>query len=277
MRHISQARTALFVPGDRPERFDKALNSGADSVIIDWEDAVEDERKEFARNATAEWFSSRDLQPGIVAIRVNSTDSAEHEFDQEAIKRLITGGHSETAIVQAKTESSDDAQWIHRLKSSIPIIALIESARGLTELHAIASSGSVHRLAFGAIDFALDCGLQSDPDVLAHARSSIAVHSRSAGLPGPLDSPEVAFRDDEAVQRGTNEARRFGFTGKLCIHPAQISWVHDALRPSEQDVLWAKSIIGPAKGAVQVDGKMVDKPLYERARRILNQAAEASE
>lgn len=277
MRHISQARTALFVPGDRPERFDKALTSGADSVIIDWEDAVEDGRKAFARSATAEWCSTRDLPPGAVAIRVNSADTAEHELDQEAVRTLITHGQNELAIVQAKTESADDVRWIHGLLDSIPIVALIESARGLTEINAIASSGTVHRLAFGAIDFALDCGLESDPEVLAHARSAIAVHSRSAGMPGPLDSPEVSFRDDDIVQRGTTEARRFGFTGKLCIHPAQISVVHKALRPSEQDVSWAKSIIGPAKGAVQVDGKMVDKPLYERARRILNQAAEASE
>lgn len=277
MRHISQARTALFVPGDRPERFDKALNSGADSVIIDWEDAVEDGRKAFARSATADWYSTRDFPPGAVAVRVNSADSAELELDQEAIKTLITRGQNQVAIMQAKTESADDVGWIHALLESIPIIALIESARGLTELKAIASSGTVLRLAFGAIDFALDCGLQSDPEVLAHARSAIALHSRSAGLPGPLDSPEVSFRDDDVVKRGTTEARRFGFTGKLCIHPAQISVVHEALRPSEQDVSWAKSIVGPAKGAVQVDGKMVDKPLYERARRILNQAAEATE
>ncbi len=276
MRHITQARTALFVPGDRPERFDKAIASGADSIIIDWEDAVEDERKAFARLATAEWWPTRQFSPGSVAIRVNSADSAEHSLDQESIKALISDGGNEPAIVQAKTERADDVRWIYDLSEAIPIVALIESAAGLTELKEIATAGKVHRLAFGAIDFALDCGLQSDPDVLSHPRSAIALHSRSAGLPGPLDSPEVSFRDDDVVRSGTTEARRFGFTGKLCIHPAQITVVHDALRPSEQDISWAQSIVGPAKGAVQLDGKMVDKPLYERARRILDQAAEAN-
>lgn len=270
-RSIVNAVSALFVPGNRPDRFDKAVASGAHTIIIDWEDAVAPEDKKAAREATTKWFGSQRPAPHSVAIRVNAVSSEEHSADAAALASLLRNAPGSTpALVLAKTEHPHEVEVLYAsVREHVEIVALIESAAGLAEVRAIAQSLRTRRLAFGAIDFALDTGMALDGDVLAYARFAMAVASRTAGIASPLDAPEIEIKNVEVAHTCALEAKRFGFTGKLCIHPAQVDPVHRAFAPSLEDIEWARTVIGSGGGAAQVDGKMVDRPIIERARQIL--------
>lgn len=271
LRHLGQAVSALFVPGDRGDRFDKAVASGAHTVIIDWEDAVAPADKARARENTLEWFLSRSPVAGSIAIRLNASDSDEHDKDLRALGELLSRLPKQIpSILLAKTESPEEVSAVSVIRDiPLEVTALIESAQGLHNATAIAQASGVVRLAFGAIDFAVDTGMSLDSDVLGYARSALVVASRVAGLGSPLDAPEVEIRDTAVAYESAMTAKRFGFGGKLLIHPAQVAPVHQAFTPNAEEVEWARSIIGNSGGALQIDGKMVDKPLVERARRII--------
>lgn len=275
MHSIARATTVLFVPGDRPERFEKALNSGADSVIIDWEDAVAPEKKAIARTSTRDFLLESPELFERVSIRVNPVGTAEFDSDRKLLADISRrSGLSMLGVVLAKAEQpSDVAQLLSDCPSAM-VVALIESAKGLVAAADIGSVPSVIRLAFGAIDFGLDTGMETEDDVLAYPRAALTVASRIAELPGPLDSPVVEIRNTQDVINSAREARRHGFTGKLCIHPAQVEPVKAAFRPTEAEILWAQAVAASSEGASQLDGKMVDRPLIERARRIIERAKE---
>ena len=153
------------------------------------------------------------------------------------------------------------------------ILALIESARGVSEVDAIAAAG-VERLVFGTLDFALDLDMDIATDAagLAYAASRIAVASRLTGLPAPVAGVTPQLDDQERLLADLAQARRFGFGAKLCIHPRQVQPIHAALHPSAEALDWARRVVAAdaaSPGAARLDGRMVDRPVVLQAQRTL--------
>ncbi|MET1154278.1 aldolase/citrate lyase family protein [Arthrobacter sp.] len=272
---VAAAVTALFVPGDRPERFAKAAAAGADVVIIDLEDAVAPAAKSAALNATLEAVApDGGGAPVRALVRVNTQGSRQYDADITLLLSAArTPGSGLLGIVVPKAE---DAGALRQLRADMPkhlaLVPLVESALGVVNAVELAQVPGVTRLAFGAIDFALDIDADGGDRFLDHARSQLVLASRAAGIAAPLDSPSTDIRDAAKVAASARLARNFGFGGKLCIHPAQLPTVHGAFAPTEADVEWALSVIGAEGGAAQVDGQMIDRPVTERAKRILQRA-----
>jgi len=276
-RHkMERAVTALFVPGNRPDRFDKALGAKPDVIIIDWEDAVGSDEKNEARSQTLQWSLSHPKAQDRVVIRINPVGTDEFSSDMEAITSLIKAKVNPIpAILVAKAESGPSLEKLVKLcDRRVIVCALIESAAGLNAVSEIASVSGVERLAFGALDFSLDTGMDPGPDVMAYARQRLVLASRVAGIQAPLDSPETSIVDTESIYLSAVTAKRFGMTGKLCIHPNQIQYVKKGFRSSPEQIAWARSVIGAGNDASQIDGKMVDRPVIERARKILESLEE---
>lgn len=261
---VQAARSFLFVPGDRPERFDKAAAAGADVVIIDLEDAVGAEHKASAREAAVAWLG----RGGAACVRVNATDSPEHEADLAA----LGGADGLMAVVLPKSADAAVASSVVQ-RTGAPVVALVESAAGMLRAAEIAAADGVARLAFGHLDYAVDLGSDNSRTAMLHARSTLVLASRAAGLPGPVDGVTVALDDPAALDADIAHARELGLTGKLLIHPRQVEATHSAYRPSEQEVAWAHRVLdavdGSSGGAVQVDGDMVDAPVIARAHDIV--------
>lgn len=273
---VTPAITALFVPGDRPERFAKAAAAGPDVVIIDLEDAVAPTAKEAALAAVlAALAATDDGETQLRAlVRVNPMDSPRHEAEKAALLAMAqTSGHGLLGIMVPKAE---DPVRLHRLSShlqtGLALIPLVESATGLLNALELAKVSGVTRLAFGAIDFSLDIDADGGDRFLDHARSHLVVVSRVAGIAAPWDSPATDIKDTTKVADSARLGRGFGFGGKLCIHPAQLAAVHTAFAPTAEEVEWARSVIGAEGGAAQIDGQMIDRPVTERAKRILVRA-----
>lgn len=264
---IDHARSFLFVPGDRPERFAKALASGADAVIIDLEDAVSPASKEPAREAIARQFA-REPAPNVV-VRVNAAGTAWHDEDLALCRTLDIA-----AIVLPKAEGAMQTDAAGKV-SGKPVLPIIESALGLAKLDELAASQPVIRLLLGNIDLALALdirlGSEGGGRILDAARYHMVVASRCAGRGAPVDGVHTDFKDSDGLSRAATYARDSGFGGMLCIHPAQCTTVNAAFRPSDAERAWAAKVIVAAQdnpGAFQLDGQMIDVPVVARARRI---------
>ena len=256
----------LFVPADRPDRYVKAFAAGADAVILDLEDAVAPDAKDRARTALAAAASAIAEAASPVLVRVNAIGSRWHEADLAAVAALRLAG-----VILPKAESSRDISETER-RAGVPVVALIESARGLAAAREIA--GAASRLAFGCIDFAADLGCAHTREALLHARSELVLASRLAGRSGPIDGVTAAYGDAAAVEEDARCAALLGFAGKLLIHPAQIAPARAGFAPSAQDQAWAERVLAasPDGGAVSVDGVMVDAPVRLRAESIMRRA-----
>lgn len=257
-------RSFLFVPGDRSDRFGKAAASGAHKVILDLEDAVDPSAKESARRAVADW----PVGPNFL-IRINSFDTPWFAGDIAAASTLPIA-----AIVLPKAEPAAVAAAADRLRPDQTIVALVETVAGVIHLREIAGHASVARIAFGHLDFALDSGIAGEGTELAAVRTQIVLESRYAGLAAPIDGVTVDLSDDAELARQTARAKAFGFGGKLCIHPKQIGVVNANFAPTEEERVWAARVLDAvtqagSEAAVSVDGRMVDRPILERARATL--------
>jgi len=260
-------RSYLFVPGNRPERFARAAASGAGAVIVDLEDAVPPADKDAARMQVAEA-----LDPSMpVVVRINAEDTPWFEDDLALCRHAGVA-----AIMLPKAESVDSLRRVAQL--GLPVLPLIETACGMAAVDALARVKGVARLAFGSIDFQLDLGIEGDDQELLHFRSMLVLASRVAGLTAPIDGVTVALDDDAQLHADTLRARRFGFGAKLCIHPRQVAPVNAGFRPTDAEVAWATRVLAAAReangAAVAVDGKMVDRPVILRARRIVDNASD---
>ncbi|WP_186388123.1 CoA ester lyase [Stappia sp. TSB10P1A] len=268
---IGRITLPLFVPGDRPERFAKAVAAGADAVIVDLEDAVAPAAKEAARAGLAEALAPL-LRPARVLVRVNAGGTPWHAADLAA----CAGIAGLAGIVLPKAETAGDCARVTDA-TGLPVIALIESARGLANAGEVA--GASTRLAFGSIDFAADLGMAHEREVLRPARFALAMAARLAGQSGPIDGVTTALRDEEAIIGDCRHAVDMGFAGKLLIHPAQIAPARRGFAPSEAECEWAQRVLAAVEGgaaAVAVDGAMVDAPVIARARQILARAGSAA-
>ncbi|MFY1662933.1 HpcH/HpaI aldolase/citrate lyase family protein [Pseudomonas sp. Pseu.R1] len=265
MRHKT-LRSALFVPGNRPERFAKALSSGADIVIVDFEDAVEESQKAQARENLLAFLDQ--TPQARVWVRTNQAGHDQHDRDLEACRHSGVDG-----IVLPKAECR--AQVEKAANTGKPVMPIIESALGLEALPSLAKTAGVLLLTYGRLDLGLDLamieGSSGAERMLDHVRYELILHSRLAGLAMPLESVFPNIDNDAGLDHATRLAAGMGFSGLLCIHPKQVAVVHTALRPSEAELDWAQRVISASdgRGAFRLDGAMVDAPVIARAHRLL--------
>jgi citrate lyase subunit beta/citryl-CoA lyase len=263
-------RAYLFVPADRPERFAKARASGADAVIVDLEDAVAPEAKASARDALA---TALDASAPLV-VRINAAGTPWFEDDLELCRHPGVA-----AVMLPKAEGIDAVCTVVEITYK-DVLPIIESARGLREIHSIASVPGVIRLAFGSVDLALDLGIDCAPDgaesELLAFRSQVVLASRLAGLAAPVDGVSTAIEDLQRLQADTERSRRLGFGAKLCIHPKQLAIVQAVFTPPPERLDWARRVCKAFEtaggSAVAVDSQMVDLPVYQRAQAVLRDA-----
>lgn len=260
-------RSFLFVPGNRPERFEKALGAGADAVILDLEDAVAESDKALARKH----IRSARLEGCKIFVRINAHGTP--WFDDD----LIGLGRPEIyGVVLPKAESAMQLEAVAR-RVRKPVMPIIESALGLWQAMEVARAVGVERVAFGSVDFQLDMGSDGSDEALLHPRSQLVLVSRVAGLQPPVDGVTVNLHDNSIVERNAAKARSLGFGGKLCIHPKQIPLVNAAFNPTDEEAAWARRVVDAydkaGAGAVSVGGMMVDRPVLLKAQRILELVA----
>jgi len=261
----------LFVPGTRPERFAKALDSGADGVIIDLEDAVAEEDKKRARDAIrSAWPTFNAEQKKRLIIRSNSPGSQFYAAD------LILAQELDVAcLLIPKSESLDQINGAAQILPNTAIIPMIETAIGLDRINDIATAEQVLRLAIGNLDLQADLGMvcDSQESELQTARFQIVLASRLAQIAPPIDGVTPSTDDIERITNDAERAKRMGFGGKLCIHPKQVPLVKAAFLPSAEEISWAFRVIEADKaskgGAVKLDGRMIDHPVVLLAQRTL--------
>ena len=276
---MAQACSFLFVPATQPERLPKALASGADVVIADWEDAVAPQDKERARTALVEAATALDgAARARLLVRINSEGSPWFAADLQALKQLMALGLSGAAVPKAERP-----QTLHAVAQAAGVkgalIPLVESVAGLAAADDLAAAPQVARLAFGHLDFQVDAGMAcgDTEEELLPVRMALVLASRRAGLPAPIDGVTVDTRKPESMARDAERARRMGFGGKLCIHPTQVSVLHATFDPDAVAVAYALRVqqaLQQAGGGVCVlDGRMVDAPVLAKAQQTLQRHA----
>jgi citrate lyase beta subunit len=262
---LASVRSLLFAPGNEERKLRGALDSDADAVIADLEDAVPAGEKDRAREVVREVLGER-ASPGGAPLRLLRIAAPDDLM-------LAAELGVDAAVVPKATASA-----VRGLPAAPPVVAIVETPAGLREAHAIASTPAVAALMLGAVDLSVALGLEPYGDglELLFARSSIAVDSAAAGIQRPIDSPCLDFRDLDVVRREAEQARALGFAGKACIHPVQVAAVNAAFTPSAEQVEWAQSTLAAlaeaereGRGAVALAGTMIDEPVAARARGIL--------
>ena len=267
-------RSLLFVPGARPDRFDKAAASGADAIIIDLEDAVLPEDKTSAREAAYTWLAERG-ESIAAGVRVNSLRTADGCADVAA---LANSSARPDFVMIPKAETALDVEIVDEaLGSSFPLIAVVESGRGLQNAYDIAGAARGGVL-FGGADFSASLGADlSDWDAMLTARGTLAAACGAAGVPA-YDVPYLDVKNEQGLVDMTEKAKAFGFSGRACIHPSQVTPVNRAFQPSEDEITDARAIIAALEtaqgGAVLHKGKLVDRPVILAAERTLAKAKE---
>ncbi|WP_027498994.1 HpcH/HpaI aldolase/citrate lyase family protein [Rhodococcus sp. 114MFTsu3.1] len=267
---IRSARTFLFVPASRPERFEQAHASGSDVVVLDLEDAVSPDEKSAALASVVRWLEAGWRAPATI-VRINAVTSRWHDYEIDSLSRFGV------PLMVPKAESGAMMEAIHR-RSGLQLIPLIETPTGVYRAESIAAAEGVIRVALGHIDLA--AALRVDPDsrdAFLYARSELVLASAAAGIAGPVDGVTASLDDPARLIDDVMYAHGLGITGKLCIHPRQVDVVHGVFRPSQTDIAWAQRIVAAVDagqvseggGAVAIDGEMVDPPVISRARTIL--------
>ncbi len=277
-------RSLIFVPGNRENMLERATGFAADVIMVDLEDSVPPGEKVNARGVAQSW-TPRLMQPGRkVMVRCNALDTGLTRDEMAAVMGPGLYGFS-----VGKTESVWDLQEIDRIigpleasaglePGSIKVIPWIESAKAVMDAREMAlASPRVVAIAFGAEDYTNDMGVQrtDDGEEVYVPRSMTAIAARAAGV-ASLDSPYVAFRNPEGLERDAAVARRLGYTGKFAIHPSQIDAINRTFSPHPDDVEYARQVVAAweeaeaaGRGSLSLDGKMVDVPVVKRAQNLL--------
>ncbi|WP_444890766.1 HpcH/HpaI aldolase/citrate lyase family protein [Microbulbifer sp. DLAB2-AA] len=274
--HIKKSflcRSILFVPASRPDRYQKAFTSGADIACIDLEDAVAPEFKKAARQNVAEFFPPPDTQSSLRALRINQLSS---EAGLRDVLLLLGMGSKPDIVILPKVESAEEISWFNDLlapvEQSIGLLPLVESAKGLQNSLDIASSDNVLAIGFGFADFCAEVGADISWESLRYARGRILQAAAYAHIDA-VDGPYLDLEDLEGLLQETQNVAALGFRGKIVLHPRQIDPVHQGLSPTEETVQRARKIVQAFKenpsGVVVVDGRMVDLPVVERARKLV--------
>ncbi|MBZ6130725.1 HpcH/HpaI aldolase/citrate lyase family protein [Streptomyces olivaceus] len=274
MAPVTTARSILFVPGSRPDRYEKAAAGAADLVVVDLEDAVGPDDKPTARASAFAW-------PGLpaAALRINAPGTDWYEADLAALTAAHASNRAPTAVLLPKADANTTEVTAASLPPGTALLPLIESARGIRDADATADCEGVVRLVFGSVDYAHDIAATPRPpaeDELLYARSTLVNASRAAGLAAPVDGVTLALDDEELTEREARRSRDLGFGGKLALHPRQLPGIHRAFLPTEAELAWARRALEAARtsngGAIRLDGEIMDLPRLHQARRILTQA-----
>lgn len=274
-------RSILFVPGDRPDRYDKALAAGADAICIDLEDAVPPEQKPGARisvarflrkSATADRHGSPEgaaFRPRVI-VRVNAPGTETGRTDAAT----LAGAPPPDAFMIPKAQTGEDIRNARQiLGGDMPLIPIIETALGLENAAGIAAAApGVAALVFGGFDLSVELGAEPKWEPLLYARSRV-VHAAALGGLDAIDMPSRDLHEMAQLRREAERARRLGCAGKVAIHPAQIPVIHEVFTPTREEIRQARRIVEADRaaggGAVALDGRMVDRPVVEAARRVL--------
>jgi citrate lyase subunit beta/citryl-CoA lyase len=265
---MEEVRTLLFAPGNARQKLERALRGEADGVICDLEDSVPAAEKTAARATTRAVLTEL---PSTCArlIRVNATEP-ELEAD------LAMAGETPIdalVVPKATPELLASVSW-----GGLPLIAIVETAAGLRRAYDVARAPGVKALMLGTVDLGAELGLVAEPDgrELLFARSSLVVDSAAAGIRPPFDGVHLTLEDDAGLEEEATRSRSLGFAGKACIHPRQVPIANRVFAPSETALAWARDVVegyeealDRGRGVVRVNGEMVDRPVVERARRML--------
>jgi citrate lyase beta subunit len=271
----------LFVPALRPDRFSKAIATGTDIVIVDWEDAVVPERKAEARELTGNFFGEPTDRPVLRYLRVNSPRLPDGLRDLEALFEME---YLPDGIMIPKVESPEEIRWMTEIlqpyRQDIELFPTVETARGVRAVAEIAlASDATTILGFGAVDLVAETGSDLSWDSLLYTRSQVVLAATEARIEA-LDTVWIEIDDQAGLEDESRRARAIGFTGKAAIHPSQVAPINAAFSPSDAEVDLARRIVeaaeGDFSGALQIDGKMIDEPVIIAARRTMARAERIS-
>lgn len=264
----------LFVPAIDQRKIDKALGCGADVVIVDLEDGVALEQKAAARETLRQHlcpWTGKDHAGVRLWVRCNALGTPDFAGDAELINEL-----NPEAVMIPKCESADTIEAVASIIPRGALIPLLETARGVHRIESIIQASSrIPKVAFGAVDFALDMGVEWTPGGMerAFAMGRIAVISRALGLEPPIDAVFTLLNDDEAYRTDVQRGRDMGYYGKMIIHPKQLEILRDVYKPTPAQLQWAEKVIQCYEknpdGALVLDGKLIDLPIVASARRLL--------
>lgn len=264
---VGSARTFLFVPGDQPQRFDRAVASAADLVVVDLEDAVGPDRKEEARRHAVRLLTESRQR---VVVRINALGT---DFGTDDVAALVAEGEPVTVMVPKASAGAELSRFHDTLPSGSLVLPLVETASGVLDVREVAATPGVARLVLGHLDLAAELGLRPDDHArLTPARFALVVASAAAGLAPPVDGVCTDVRDPAVAEADAARSLRDGFTGKLCIHPAQVAPVHDAFAPDPEELAWAERVLAAVStdhAVAVVEGQMVDRPVIMRARAVV--------
>lgn len=266
---LNSSRSFLIFPGDDDHKRARALASGADAVVLDLEDGVAPDAKADARTRL-QAFAAAPREP-VRLVRVNDPSDAIGVADLAAV-----AGLEDVAVVVPKDRPAtvEVAAGTGR-----PLVALVEDAAGVRDAYELAAHPAVVALAIGSADLTASLGLvpTGDGTELLLVRSQLVIASAAAGVRPPIDGPCLDVHDPIALEREARLARGLGLRGKLCIHPGQVAGVHVAFAPTHEEVERARRVVAgweeilAGGGAVGVvDGMLVDLPVVERARAVID-------
>ena len=271
-------RSVLFVPAVRPDRFAKAVATGADAVCLDLEDGVSFAQKDEARDEALALLADRPPVRAEVVLRINEPESDLGERDLAA---LLASGVRPDALMVPKVGGPDTLQALERRLTpalpDLPLIVQIETARGLAAVNAIAvASPRIAVLFFGAVDLSAELGCVIEWDALLYARSRVVAAAAAAAEVDAMDTPFMDVGAPSQLEEEARATRRLGFTGKAAIHPTQVPIIQAAFSPPPDAVAWAKRIVAAYEanegGVLLVDGKLIERPVIASAQRILDAA-----
>jgi citrate lyase subunit beta/citryl-CoA lyase len=278
-------RSLLYSPGDQPEMLRKAVDSGADAVIFDLEDAVAPSAREAARRTVRETIEGLDDPDPVVCVRINPYDRAGPD-DVESVVR--DAEQLPDCVVLPKVDRPDQvtrltADLASAGAESVDVVPLIETAAGLLAVDEIAATPGVVAVAYGDQDYTADVGatVTDEKTESLYARQRVVAAAGAADVDA-LDTVHTDIEDTEGLREQTRLVNEFGFDGKLAIHPAQVPVINEAFTPTDEEVEWADRVLAGERQATEdgsgvftVDGQMIDPPLVERARAILRRAEAA--
>jgi citrate lyase beta subunit len=269
---LTQLRSLLFAPGNDERKLEKALASEAHAVVCDLEDAVPPDEKDVARERTRRVLVATCKEPDrlLRMVRINAVGTAYWEDDLKAVADLDL----DAIVLPKATPETVEALG----DDGPPLIAIVETAAGLRLAYETARLRRVAALALGALDLGLELALEPREDGLEilYARSALVLDSAAAGIRAPFDVVRLDWHDEARLEAECRLARSLGLGGKLCIHPSQLPVVNRVFGPAAEDVTWARKVLeayeeglATGRGAVALDGQMIDRPVVERARRLL--------
>jgi len=282
---VDLCRTLLFVPGNRQRMLDRAPRSGADIIVADLEDAVPAGEKREARRMVRALVAGAGESGARVFVRVNNVHTGLARGDLMEVVRAGLAG-----VVHPKTDHAQDLRDLDVLlreaelrnkvrPGDVAVVPLIETPRAILRCEEIArATDRVAALSLGGEDYTAELGVARSDEALAYARGVIVTVAAATGVPA-IDTPYPAIDDERGLLRETRLASAMGFRGKYVIHPGQVGSVNAVFSPTAEDVAAARRIVEAArraekqrKGSVALDGRMIDAPIVERARRLLETA-----